>query len=271
MSESGIKILATNDSHYVDWQSIVAGSFIAAAISLVFLAFGSGLGLSLTSFQTDGPHPRTALLIAAAIWLLWVQVSSFIGGGYIAGRLRHRIGDAERHEIEMRDGAHGLTVWAVAVVFGSLIAGWLTLTSVSGAAKSASTFSTDYYVDKMLRNDAASSAPGSLNSASDNSQVSRVIAQAVATKSINDSDKSYLVQQIASRSGLSPADSEKRLNETISTLQTQAETARKYAVLIAFLTAASLLISAVAAWWGAISGGKHRDDAIDHSHLTSWR
>ena len=119
----------------------------------------------------------------------------------------------------------------------------------------------------MLRSDAA--APSS--PLPDNSQVSRALIQAALAKTVSDVDKTYLVQQIATRSGLSSADSEKRLDETITTLRAQAESARKYGIIIAFLTAASLLISAAAAWWAAISGGKHRDDAVDHSHLTRWR
>lgn len=266
MIESNLKIDTEIDGSYVDWASIIAGSFIAAAISTVFLTFGSALGLSLTSFKTGGEYPVTGLVIAGAIWLLWVQVSSFIGGGYVAGRLRRRIGDAKPHEVEIRDGAHGLTVWAVGIVFGSLLAGWLALSGVSGSARTASMLSTDYYVDKMLRSDAA--APS--NPVTDNSQVSRALTQAALANTVSDVDKTYLVQQIATRSGLSPADSEKRLNETLTTLRAQAESARKYGIIIAFLTATSLLISAAAAWWAAISGGKHRDDAVDHSHLTRW-
>ena len=38
-----------------------------------------------------------------------------------------------------------------------------------------------------------------------------------------------------------------------------AETARKTAVLAAFLTAASLLVSAAGAFWAAQMGGSHRD------------
>ena len=38
-----------------------------------------------------------------------------------------------------------------------------------------------------------------------------------------------------------------------------AETARKTAILAAFLTAASLLVSAAGAFWAAQMGGNHRD------------
>ena len=50
-----------------------------------------------------------------------------------------------------------------------------------------------------------------------------------------------------------------------------ADTARKAGILVAFLTAASLVICAAAAWWAATMGGKHRDEGVDLSHLTAWR
>ncbi len=106
-----VSIAAGDPGHYVDWGAIIAGAFVAAAISLVFLAFGSAVGLSLTSLQASASVSAAGIVIAAALWLLWVQVSSFIGGHYIAGRLRRRIGDALPHEVEVRDGSHGLIVW----------------------------------------------------------------------------------------------------------------------------------------------------------------
>ena len=117
--------------HYVDWGAIAAGVFVAIAVSSVFLAFGSAIGLSLTSFHASESAPVIGLVIAAGLWLLWVQISSFIGGAYVAGRMRRRIGDAKAHEVEMRDGAHGLIVWAVNIVIGVVLAGWITIAGVS--------------------------------------------------------------------------------------------------------------------------------------------
>jgi ABC-type branched-subunit amino acid transport system permease subunit len=46
---------------------------------------------------------------------------SFGFGGYIAGRVRRSVaGPAE--EVEIRDGVHGLAVWALAVVLGTALA-----------------------------------------------------------------------------------------------------------------------------------------------------
>ena len=119
---SDISVESGNPTHYVDWGAIAAGVFVSLAVSSVFLAFGSAIGLSVTSFQPSASAPVVGIVIAAGLWFLWVQISSFIGGGYVAGRMRRRIGDAKAHEVEMRDGAHGLIVWAVNIVIGAALA-----------------------------------------------------------------------------------------------------------------------------------------------------
>ncbi len=264
MNDVDVSIDATNSAHYVDWGAIIAGGFITVAISSVFLAFGSAIGLSVTSFQSGNSASTIGLLIAAALWLLWVQVSSFVGGGYVAGRLRRRIGDATPHEAEMRDGSHGLVVWAVGVVLGTVLASWL---AVSGLNSSASNGATDYYIDKLVRSDTATPVVSSL----DTTQISRVLAKNLGSTVMDDVDKSYLVREVTTRSGLPEADAQKRIEQTITTLKAQADTTRRYGILIAFLTAASLLVSAVAAWWAATTGGKHRNEGVDHTHFTRWR
>jgi hypothetical protein len=272
-NRSDISIDASKPANYVDWSAIAAGAFIAVAISSVFLAFGSAIGLSLTSFKAVNSLSITGLVIAASLWLLWVQVSSFIGGGYVAGRLRRRIGDATPHEVEMRDGSHGLIVWAVGVVLGTVLTSWLTISGVTGAANGGTM---DYYAEKLLRSETIAPSTGSVPvSVTVNNdelrQIGQILAQNIGAKVMDDADKSYLVRTISARTGLPEAGAQDRLDQTVTLLKAQADTARRYGVLIAFLTAASLLVSAVAAWWAACSGGRHRDEGVDHSHLTRWR
>ena len=50
-----------------------------------------------------------------------------------------------------------------------------------------------------------------------------------------------------------------------------ADKARRVGVIVAFVTAAALMVSAVAAWWAAGMGGRHRDESTDFSHLVGWR
>src|SRR5690606_17561632 len=109
-------------SSYVDCPAIIAGIVLASAISVVLLSFGSAIGLNFLDFgYRQGPNP-IFVGIAAATWLLWVEVSSFMAGGYLTGRLRRRHFDADADESDVRDGAHGLLVWAGAVVLGGVIA-----------------------------------------------------------------------------------------------------------------------------------------------------
>ena len=284
MPNTGTEIDVSVDSgtpaHYVDWGAIVAGAFIAAAISTVFLTFGSAIGLSMTSFQNANSTSVTGLVIAAALWLLWVQVSSCMGGGYVAGRMRRRIGDATRHEVEMRDGSHGLIVWAVAVLLGVVMTSWLAVAGIAGLANVAgeaasNSSSLDYQVDRLLRSETVAPATGSASTApginADTQPINRALARSVGAVAMDKDDKSYLVREISARTGLPAAEAEQRLDQTVATLKAQADKARRYGILIAFLTAASLLVSAVAAWWAAGAGGKHRDEGVDHSHLTRWR
>jgi hypothetical protein len=257
------KTPAPPETHYVDWGAIFAGGVVAFAISSVFFAFGSAIGLSLTSFQTGKSASITALVVAATLWFLWIQVSSFMAGGYIAGRMRHRIGDAKPHEVEMRDGMHGLIVWALTVISATIVAGTLTLSGLSGTGSASLT---QYYVDKMLR----SPAPTASQPIGDTSQVGRAIMKNLGSGVMDDADKTYLVNEIVVRSGLTPVEAQVRLDKTIATLKSQADTARRYGILAAFLAAASLLVGAIAAWWAATMGGKHRNENIDHSHLARW-
>jgi hypothetical protein len=272
--EVNLAVAAETDSpvHYVDWGAIAAGVFIALAISSVFLAFGSAIGLSLTSFHVGQSAPVVGVVIAAGLWLLWVQISSFVGGAYVAGRMRRRIGDAKAHEVEMRDGAHGLIVWAVNIVIGAVLASWITIAGVGGAISTASNSGAlDYYADRLIRSDAVAGTTAVTADTQYNAQIGRILAKNLASRTFDDTDKSYLVREISSRTGLADADAQKRLDDTLTTLEAQAETARRFGVLLAFMTAASLLISGVAAWWAATTGGKHRNEGVDHSHLSRWR
>ena len=60
------------------------------------------------------------------------------------------------------------------------------------------------------------------------------------------------------------------MKASVEKAKATAETARKGGILLAFLTAASMVLGAGAAWWGAGVGGRHRDDKFDASHLTRW-
>ena len=108
-------------------------------------------------------------------------------------------------------------------------------------------------------------------------EVARILLMGPADGSLSGDDRAYLARVVAARTGLSQADAEKRVDALSAQMKTSAdktraatETARKAGVLLAFLTAATMVLGAAAAWWGAGMGGRHRDEKFDASHLTRW-
>lgn len=97
------------DSSYIEWSAVIAGTVLACAVSLVLLQFGNALGFSITTHYDASYTPGKVLVIG--LWLLWVQLMASMSGGYLAGRMRSGWMD-NSHEGEIRDGAHGLLVWA---------------------------------------------------------------------------------------------------------------------------------------------------------------
>ncbi len=101
----------------VSWAAILAGSFVAAAASLVLIAVGSGFGLATLSPWPGGGVSAKTFTVMSAIWLIVVQWLASGLGGYIAGRLRTKWTNIHTHEVFFRDTAHGLITWAVATIF----------------------------------------------------------------------------------------------------------------------------------------------------------
>ena len=106
---------------------------MAAALALILLLLGSGLGLTVVSpWANEGASAKT-LGIAALVWMIATHLASSAMGGYMAGRLRTKWVDVRTDEVFFRDTAHGLVTWAVGII---LTAAFLTsaVTSVVGGA-----------------------------------------------------------------------------------------------------------------------------------------
>lgn len=109
-------ILEQSRTSYIDLPAITGGTLLALAISIILANFGSMIGLAMTDDFNLEIENAWAAVIAAGLWILWVQVLASMAGGYLAGRMRRPISNARDHEREIRDGAHGLLVWAAGTV-----------------------------------------------------------------------------------------------------------------------------------------------------------
>jgi|GEM_PF-1220695 len=112
--------LVTGGVSYIEWGSIIAGTVIACAVSLLLLQFGQTIGLSIPARFDESYTARKVLVIG--IWLLWVQLMASMSGGYLAGRMRSPWGNANASESEIRDGIHGLLVCATSTLVAAVTA-----------------------------------------------------------------------------------------------------------------------------------------------------
>jgi hypothetical protein len=263
-----------DDKSYVDWPAIIAGILLASAISIVFISFGSAIGLNFLDFDGEGASPIW-IGIAAASWFLWVQISSFMAGGYLTGRLRRRHHDATEDESDVRDGAHGLLVWAGAAVLGTIIAvggigaaanavGNVAATATEAASNTVDVDPNAYFIDTLFR---ANQPVAGTDATAARDEAGRIFAQAaLGDGTIAAEDKTYLANVVAANTGLTPEEASARVDQVAANVEAArqkaieaARIARNTGIIGAFLLAASLLISAIGAYWAAQKGGNHRD------------
>ncbi|MEQ8345299.1 MAG: hypothetical protein RIB84_20450 [Sneathiellaceae bacterium] len=277
----------TNRSH-VDWPAILAGTAVATAVSFVLNTFGTAVGLSAVSpFDRDGIS--MGLLIAVALWLIWVTVSSFMLGAYVCGRLRRRAFDATEHESDVRDGMHGVTVWALGILVGALIlaagvnsavkAGAEALsgaaqgagTAIEGAASQIESSDFQLALNKLLRPVSEGSMQTGLGDPERQSglrnEFGLIVETAPGDEGLPTEDKDYMATVLSSELGIDREQADARIAALENSWQTMrqeakeaAETARQASILGAFVIAAALLIAAAGAWWAAGMGGRHRDE-----------
>ena len=264
-----------DDKSYVDWPAIIAGILLASAISIVFISFGSAIGLNFLDFDGEGASPIW-IGIAAASWFLWVQISSFMAGGYLTGRMRRRHHDASEHESDVRDGAHGLLVWAGAAVLGAIIAvggigaaanavGNVAATATEAASNTVDVDPNAYFIDTLFR---ANQPVAGTDATAARAEAGRIFAQAaLGDGTIAAEDKTYLANVVAANTGLTPEEASARVDQVAASVEEArqkaieaARIARNTGIIGAFLIAASLLISAIGAYWAAQKGGNHRDN-----------
>ena len=259
---------------YLDWGAIIAGAVLAAAVSFVLYSFGAALGLSFTSPRFGSGASGTTFVIFAGAWLVLTQVASFGVGGYLAGRLRRRIDGAKSDEIDLRDGSHGLLVWAIVILVSTVLltSGLFNAAqtaanavggSISAVAETAPDVDAEYLADTLMRD---GSAEGSAMSEDTREAIGRIVQQTLVTGELNESDMAYLKSTLADAAGIEESDVEARIQalqeqvaEARQAAVEAADTARRWAVIAGFLAAAVLLVSAASAYLAAAMGGRHRD------------
>jgi hypothetical protein len=257
----------TNQSA-ISWPAIVAGGVAAAALTFVLLAFGSAMGFSAVSPWSNSGMSAGTFKITAGIYLLVAAMLSSTIGGYIAGRVRTRWVRLHTEEVLFRDTAHGFLAWALATVFGAAALGAAATYMVGGVSPtqsadqaSAQSGALDYFADALFRpNPGGQNATNATNNASAVREA-RVILSRGLTERVDPpaGDRAYLAQLVAARTGLPPAEADKRVLDVLNQAKSAADTARKAAAALSMWLTAAMLLGAFSASLAAIEGGQLRD------------
>lgn len=259
------------ESSAVSWAAVAGGAVVAAALTLVLLAFGAGMGFSAVSPWGSSGVSASTFEISTGLYLIVVAMLASTIGGYVAGRLRTKWLGIHTHEVFFRDTAHGFLAWALATVVsaaflataasniaGGASVGLATAASVSGAS-SAGPGPVDYYVDALLRSNPTAS-PNTVDSGVRRTEISGILMKALRDGEVSAPDRTYMAQVVAARTGLSQADADKRVSDIINEAKTALDNARKAAAKLSLWLTASLLIGAFAASLAATEGGYVRDN-----------
>jgi hypothetical protein len=272
--ESGAARTSVNNeanSSGVSWAAVIGGGFVTAALSLILLALGTGLGLSSVSPWSNTGASTSTIGTAAILWLILMQIISSSMGGYLAGRLRTKWANIHTDEVYFRDTAHGFLAWAVALVITAAFLASAAASMVGASASSAGAKvagdqveqqelgPNGYFIDTLFRSD---SVKPDANSTSMRGEAGRIFAKALRQGDVSAPDRSYLAKLVAARTDLSQPDADKRISDVFAAAQQTADTARKavaHSLLWAFL---ALLIGAFCASFAATIGGRQRDHVV---------
>jgi hypothetical protein len=252
----------------VSWPAVTAGAVVSCALTLVLLAFGLGLGLSVVSPWSGAGVSATTFKIGTGLYLVVIAMLSSSIGGYLAGRLRTRWVGVHSDEVYFRDTAHGFIAWAFASVLGAVLLASPASSLIGGAASGASSATAsaasrsgpmDGYVDTLFRSDAPAAQNGG-NGQESRGEMVRLFTSSLRNGSeLKPADREYVAKVVAARTGLSQADAEKRVNDVVTQAKSDLDATRKATAQLAFWLTASLLIGAFCASLAATEGGGLRD------------
>ena len=249
----------------IQWSSVFAGALAAGAMSFILLGFGVAVGLGVSSASPTWRDASSALALLSGLYLIIQAVISFGFGGYIAGRTTRPAPALVTIEDdgERRDGLHGLTAWALAVLTGAALLALLGASAVDRSPLRSSASNTSaaepllsYELDKLFR---APRRPPNPDLREPRAEAGRILMTSSSHSGVTTDDRAYLVQQVAALTGLAAADSEKRVDALIAESKTAINRARRNSIIVAFSVAAATLIGAAVAWAAAVAGGRHRD------------
>ncbi len=258
---------------YVDWPAILAGAVAAAGLAFVLHSFAVAIGLSVTSTAPTWRDGSAILWVISGLYLLLVAIAAYGFGGYLAGAMRSS-GGLTAEETEVRDGAHGLLVWALATLLTATIAiagaGMATQLAAPGAQSgpSASVGGENiiaFDLDRLFRGEKLAQVDEQRRS-----EAARILLTVGSHEGMRGDDRAHLVRLVSGTTGLAQPEADKRVSEVAASAHDNIRRARQGSVILAFMAGASALVGAAVAWFAAGLGGRHRDNSTYPGTQWGW-
>jgi hypothetical protein len=247
--------IISEDKKRFDWGAAIAGAIAATAVSFFLITLGAGVGLALSRVPPASTHGAATFLTMGAIYVFAAQAFGFTVGGYLVGRLIGPEVENSKEE-EFRAAAHGLVMWAVAVVAGLLIAGFAGSALTAPAPQTAP----GYWLDTLFR--PAQNTPQII---ADKAEVQRIWTMDIPAAGAPSADDSERIARLVSvDTGLSMQAAMERTVDVQDRMRQSADQARKAAAIFSLWTAFALLFGAMVAVAAAISA-RWMDDRITFS------
>jgi hypothetical protein len=262
----------------LQWTPIVAGSLAACAVSLIMITFGTTVGLGVSSMAPTWRDASLALALLSGIYLILQALVSFGSGGYLAGRCRRPYDGIIADDSKKRDGLHGVTSWALAVILSAILAALVAIgasrpTTLAQPASTTEPSVLSYEIDHLFR---SARRPPNVDLVPLRAEAGRVLMTSSSHNGVSSDDRTYLVQIVSATTGLAGADAERRADQVIADSRAAISRARASTIILAFSLATSLLLGVIAAWAGAEAGGRHRDGMplsgwMLHANRFNWQ
>lgn len=253
----------------VSWAAVAGGAFVAASLSLILATLGVGLGLSAVSPWLSLSEAAERVGMGAIAWLIITQIIAFSFGGYVSGRLRTKWVQVHTDEVFFRDTANGLLVWAVGFVVAAVFLASAASNMLGRHAERAPTQAsevatpllnpTNYTVDSLFRGNGSVS---DRNDAQGRSEAQDILAHGLREGAMPASDRTYLAQMVAARTGLSQADADSRVSDVFTAAQQNADNTRKKLAHLSLWLFVALLCGAFCASYAGTIGGRQRDHVV---------
>lgn len=256
----GSIVRGEGDSSGVSWGAVVGGAFATTSFSLILLALGAGMGLSVVSPWKNAGVSASTFGTAAITWMIVVEVVASALGGYLTGRLRIKWAVIHTDEVFFRDTANGFLAWAVAVVVTATLLASAALSMIGSSLPATDTgeqaFSSNaYFADMLLR----SEKPAAEKDPALQAETGRIFAHLMKQNEIPATDKSYLAAMISARTGISSSEADKRVSEVVARARQVEDDTRKVTARMLLWNFLALLMGAFSSSFAATIGGRQRD------------